>query len=306
MNKYLYIILCLILCSTQSFASAGERVSIATIFSSELEPYKQALDGLKNYFSEKNVSLELTLYSLKKKKPDLVIQQISQEKPDVVYSIGTNALRFAQQRIIDTPVVFSMVLNPGKITKTNITGVSLNIPVKVKLRNIKQILPFVKRIGMIYSPKFLHLYMDASKACSEMGFQLVSKLINSKSEIAGAIKEISKQIDCFLVIPDTEIYIPQLISNLILEGLRSNFPVIGLSVFHTKAGALLSFEGDYHDIGSQAGEIALEIHNGEQSVYSQLVKPRKTRFSLNLLVAERLNISLPSKVIKEASEVFGK
>lgn len=306
MKKILFIILCLIFCSTWRFTHAAERANISVIFSSDLMPYKQTLKGLKKLFVEKGIQLKISKYNLQREKPDLIIHQIFQEKPDIVYTVGTKASMLAKERIKETPIVFSMVLQAETFINSNIAGISLNIPVEMKLENIRRILPSVKRIGVIYSSKFTKLYDKVSTVSREMGFELVAKHINSKSGFSEALKDISSQIDCFLLIPDIELYIPQSISHLILEGLHNNFSVIGLSSFHTKAGALISFEGDYYDMGKQAGEIALKILEGKQSTHTQSVMPRKTNFSLNLLIAERLDMKIPSKRIKEASEVFGK
>lgn len=83
-------------------------------------------------------------------------------------------------------------------------------------------------------------------------------------------------------------------------------PVIGLSSTYTKAGAFVSFEGNYHDIGSQVGEIALRVLGGEKPENIAPARPRTVQFSLNLLVAERMGITIPSDIIKESSEVFGR
>jgi len=109
-----------------------------------------------------------------------------------------------------------------------------------------------------------------------------------------------------LMIPDPKIYFPRSVEYLLLESLRKRFPVVGLSRLYTKAGALLSFDCDYKDLGRQAGEIALRILDGENPADIQPQRPGKIKFSLNLLTAERLGIKIPSVIITEASEVFGK
>jgi len=306
MRKNLFIIICFVFYTALSFANVTEAVTISVISSSDLNPYKQTLEGLKEYFADKGVYLKLLEYNLKMDEPDQIIQQIFQEKPDIVYTIGTNATKLAKEKIKNTQIVFSMVLHSETFINSNVVGVSLNIPAKIKLENIRRILPSVKRIGVIYSSKSTKLFEEVHKASKEIGFQLISKHINSKNKFSKLLKDISSEVDCFLVIPDTEIYIPQTISHLILKGLRKGFAVIGLSSFHTKAGALVSFEGDYFDMGRQAGGIALRIVNGEKFTHSQLTMPEKTKFSLNIRVAERLKIDIPSKELKEASEVFGK
>lgn len=108
------------------------------------------------------------------------------------------------------------------------------------------------------------------------------------------------------MIADTTLYLPQVTEYLLLESLRAKFPVIGLSSCYTKAGAVLSFDCDYKDLGRQAGEISLRILQGENPSNIPIARPEKIKFSLNLSAAERMNIKIPDSIIKQASEVFGK
>ena len=159
---------------------------------------------------------------------------------------------------------------------------------------------------MIYSPKSSWRYEETTEACKELGVQLIGRKIESGKEFTGALKEISRQIDCFLMIPDSKIYFPKSVEYLLLESLREKIPVVGLSSRYTKAGALFSFDCDYNDLGRQAANIALKIFNGENPADIKPVKPRKINLSLNIITAKRMRIKIPPRIIKEASEVFGK
>ncbi len=298
------VILILILSSNWCFASTQANVSV--IFSSDLDPYQQTWDGIKEVFEEEKVSLIYSEFYLERQKPDLIFRQIAEKNPDVVFTIGPQASKLVKNKIKDTPVVFSLVLNPEEIINTNITGVSLDIPITVKLKYIKRILPDVKKIGVIFSSKSIPLYKEILQGCKEMGFQLIGKEIRSGKEFKDAFEDISRQVDSFMMIPDTEIYFQQSIKYLLLEGLRKKLSVIGLSSAYTKAGALVSFDNSYSDIGKQAGEIALRVLEGEKPENISPASPRTVQFSLNLIVAERLGITIPPDIIKESSEVFGK
>lgn len=298
------VILILIFSSNLNFASAQAMVSV--IFSSDIEPYQQTWKGIKEVFEEKKVPLNYSEYYLDRQNSDSIFLQITQENRDIVFAIGPQASKLVKNKIKDTPVVFSLVLNPEEIVNTNITGVSLDIPIEVKLKHIKRILPDVKKIGVIFSSKSIPLYKEILQGCKEMGFQLIGQEIRSGKEFKDAFEDVSRHIDSFMMIPDTEVYFQQSIKHLLLEGLRKKLPVIGLSSAYTKAGAVVSFDNNYRDIGKQAGEIALRVLDGEKPGSIAPVRPRTIRFSLNLLVAERLGITIHSDIIKESSEVFGK
>lgn len=290
-----------------SAISATDRVvRSSVIFSSEIEPYQQSWQGLKEFLDEKGIALWASKYSLKVERFEEVFSKVRREKPDVVFALGTKALELTKREIGKIPVVFSMVLDPKTVTTPNITGVSLDIPARMKLREIKRIFPDVKKIGLIYSPKTDPQYKEVEQACRELDLQLIKRKIAAAEDFPPALKEISREADCLLMISDTKIYFPRQVEHLLLEGLRKKFLVVGLSSYYTKAGALISFDCDYRDLGRQAGEVILKILNGEDPADIGVRRPEKINFSLNLVTAERLGIRIPSAIIREASEVFGR
>lgn len=283
-----------------------ERAVISVIFSSDIAPYSQSWEGFKEFLEEKKVTLLVSKHNLKKETPEAVYPRINMERPDIVFTLGTKASKLTKEKIKDIPVVFCVVLNHRAIIDLNVTGVSIDIPPGVKLRKVKRIFPNVKRIGIVYSAETTSLYKEVLQVCRELGLQLIGKKVDSGKEFLNAIEEISWQIDCFLMIPDFKIYFPQSVKHLLLESLRKKFWVVGLSSLYTKAGALISFDCDYNDLGRQAGEIALRILNGEKPANINPLGPGKIKLSLNLITAERFSIKIPPQIIREASEVFGK
>jgi len=291
---------------SQSVCFAIQKATVSVVFSSDIEPYRQSYDGFKEFFDEKKVTLRVLKHNLERDNIETIYSAVKAEKPDLIFAVGTKALQSAQANITDTPVVFSMVLNPGQITAPNISGVSLDIPAEAKLRTLKKIFPDKKSIGLIYSPQSETLYKDIKQTCSELEYRLVSKKISSKTEFPDVLGSISPQIDCFMMTPDTDIYYPKLVEYLLRESLKENIPVIGLSSNYVKAGALIAFDCDYQDIGNQAGEIAFGILSGKNQAQSNCLSPRKIKYSLNLTTAEMLGIEISPEIIKQASEVFGK
>lgn len=310
MKRFLFIakfglIFFLIFPSIWCFADeAGTVVSV--IFSSDITPYQQAWQGFKEFFDKKKISLFSSKYNLSYQKPEVICDKIKKQRPELILTLGSKASRLAKQEIRDIPVVFSMILTPEAMAKSNITGSSLVIPVRMQLREIKRILPEVKKIGIIYSPKRASLQREILEAGKELGYQIVFLEITSGKYLPEAFNKISWQIDCFLMTPDTEIYFPEAVKYILMEGLKRKLPVVGLSSYYTRAGALISFECDYRDLGIQSAEIAMKILDGQSPTTISPAEPRKIKFSLNLLTAEGLGLEIPEKIIKQASEVFGK
>ncbi|MDD5687872.1 MAG: ABC transporter substrate-binding protein [Elusimicrobia bacterium] len=302
--KVCYLLLYIICSFTPNIFASG-RCVVSVIFSSSLEPYQEAWNGFNIFFKEKNIVLLSSEYNIEKESFDKISQEITEKKPDIIFVIGTSAAKLARDKFQNIPIVFCMVLNPEPIKASNVTGVLMEVPVSKKLSMIRELMPKANKIGMFYSPESINKYKEISDVCQQMGFNLFEEEIKSKTDIPTAITKILQEVDCFIITSDSDIFFLKSVENLLLEGLRNKIAIFGLSASFTKAGALLSLECDYNSIGKQSAEIALRIINGEKPSEISVEDPIKTRLSLNMLVAERLSIEIPSQIKKETNKIFG-
>jgi putative ABC transport system substrate-binding protein len=279
---------------------------ISVLLSSDMEFYKEVSAGLKTFYADKGVGVRLTEYSLKGQDPAAIFSKINAEKPDLMLTVGEDALKAAKDNIKGVPIVFTMVFNSKAMMDDNTTGILLDISPEMKITGVKKVLPRTKTIGLLYSPNSLASFEDIKAECDRRGITLNSKLVSDDAGFTGALSAVFSGSDCFIVILDPKIYFSQTLKFLLLESIKQKVPVIGLSSFYTKAGAIASFDCDYKDLGKQAGEIASRIIAGEKPSTIKPVRPRKYKFSINLVTAEKDGIVIPPDVVKEAAEVFDK
>lgn len=301
MKKLLIFILLILFNIINVFA---DTLSVMVIMSSDLTPYKQSLSGFTQYFKDQNYQFNLDTNVLSKINTSTLYNKMETKKPDMILTIGTKATKITSKRTQKIPIIYNMIFNTERFNNPNITGISLHIPLRIKLKYIKKILPQAKRIGLIYTHKSLHSYKEAIKTCKNYNYKLITKKVTSGKDLDEAIKEIAWKIDLFIMVPDSQLYFPQSVKYLLLETLKKKIPVIGLSSIYTKAGALLSFDCHYKDMGLQAGEIAEKIVKGQTPSDIIPLSPRKVHISINTLVAERLGIKLSKTVINSAHKVY--
>ena len=304
MKLQLLAVLCLVYWT--NLCLAGQKTTISAVFSAKLKPYEQALAGLKGHLEGQNAAFSISEYYLPEENPETLYSKITQEKPTLILVLGPQALKLIEQKVKDIPVVFCMVLNPSVPRGQNVTGVSMEISPLLKLKKIKELFPQTRKIGLVYSQGSASELEKIVEASDRMGIQVIKKYLESEKDLPEAIKDISWKIDFFLMIPDPGIYFQKSIEHLFLASLAEKFPVIGLSSSYTKAGALISFDSDYNDIGRQCGEIALKIFAGGRPIDIPVAFPQKIGFSLNLLTAQRLDIRIPESNINDASSTYGK
>jgi putative ABC transport system substrate-binding protein len=278
-------------------------VPISVIFSSNIEVYKQAWEGSKGYLAGKGIDLKVAEYSLDSTDPKVITADISNSKPKIIFTVGSGATKFAKENIGNIPVLADLIMNFADYKAPNITGVSLDISSSLRLQAIKKVFPDVKRIGVVYSVQSENIISELKQSGSGLSLTIVESKAESDKDFFAAFNKISPNIDCFLMIPDTTLFNSQIIKFVLLEGVKNKLPIIGLSSFHSKAGAAMSIEADYKEIGVQTGEIALKILNGAKPSEIQVQRPKKVTFSLNNAAFEKLGKTAHSK--DEASEVFG-
>ena len=305
MFRTLLVSLSLLLLLSADRCPAIDRMVVSVIYSSDMAAYKEAWKGFKDYLDQERISLWVSEYSLKEDKKSDLLRKITNEKPDAVFAIGTRAAAFAKETITAIPIVFCMVLDPQDLSGEGITGASMRIPFQVQLQYIRRILPRTRRIGILFSPKTAARHDDLLEAAGPFEYQIVEKTIDSGKALPDALQDVSWRIDCFLMIPDSEIYFPKSVEFLLQHSLDQEFPVIGLSSYYTRAGALFSLDCDYADLGRQAAEIAIRICDGERPGSIAPTVPRTVFLTLNKATAQRLGIDIPPDIQNEAREVFG-
>ena len=285
---------------------AADRIVVSVVYSSDIDPYQQCWDGFKSYLAEKNVALWVSKYSLKEQSPEKIIPQISAEKPQIIFALGTKAQRMARLSFRTIPIVYALVLEPEDVKDPMMTGVLMDIPAKMRINEIRRICPDRKRFGIIYSEESATKAVEIVQYCYEIGLTITARKVVSEKELPDALTElVKKKIDCFIMVPDTKIYFPQSVKYLLQESLKNKFPVVGLSRFYTKDGALLSFDCDYKDLGQQAGEITVQILNGSKPEAIKPVNPRKVDISINTVMADKIGLSISPDIIREATYVYG-
>ena len=305
--KKIIIYILLFISASSTVCHSDEEEIIAVIKSRNIIQYNTALRGFKNYLIRAGIDARVIEYNIEGKREDglmKIFEEIELSKPSLVLTLGTSATKIAKEMIKDVPVVFTMVLNPEG-SKISPPGVVMDIHPEIELKNLRRILPDAKVIGLIYSNNSISTYKEISQVSGQFSFQLIGKKINSGNEFSKALDDIFWQTDCFLMTPDSKIYFPKSVEYLLQEGLRKKIPVVGFSSHCTQAGAIISFECDYEDLGRQTAEYVLRMLAGEELVNLKFIKPRKIIFSLNLIVAQRLGVKVPSEVIKKAYMVFG-
>ncbi len=293
--------------------ASSEEKRIVIVKSSESLFFQAAAEGVKKEIRKGDIQPVFIEYDLSPGSWDeKQIDMIRELDPDLIVTIGSKSTDFLSKNITDIPIVFSAVLNPissrfvqsMRSSGSNLTGASLDIPIKTQLEKFKLIVPGLRKVGVIYTPDSEPVVAQAKRECQEMGIELVSVAISSEKEIPEVIENLGQKVDGLWAVADTIIFTPQSTQYLLLYTLRNGIPCMGPFTSFVKAGALFTLTWNDKDVGRQSGELALRILAGEDPQQIPITTPRMIYLILNLRTAEQINLDIPPHIVSVAKEVY--
>jgi putative tryptophan/tyrosine transport system substrate-binding protein len=294
-------------------ALSEEKAVIVVIRSKSIKPYNDALSGFEAGINKNGykISSSYNLEDNKDKEPQL-IAEIKNLKPDLVATIGTEASLFAKDNLKGIPAIFFMVINPAESlligssvgSGSNLTGVSLDILPELQFKKLKEMLPKLSRVGIIYNTKENEWIQNIERAAKKLGLLIVAKPISSAADVPHALDELIGSADCLWAQVDPLIYNAQSSQYILLTLLRNKIPFVAFSSQYVKAGALFALECDYSDIGRQSAQMAINVMVNKFTVSVPIALPEKMNLVVNKKIAELIGIEIPQKLLEEAKEVY--
>lgn len=227
------------------------------------------------------------------------------KKVDAIVAIGTTPAQAAAKICQRTkiPVVFASVTDPesaGLVGKS--TGVSNFIDVDRQIKSIQQILPSLKKLGIIYNPgeansdKLLTL---TRKVCSKSGITLEYAAALKTADVVSAAKKLSGEVDAIFINNDNTALaaFPSIVQTA--DGTKT--PVFASDADLIQNGAVAVLGPDQYQIGVQTAKILETIlQNGDNIQTTPIMYPESVDLYLNYEKIKFLGLTLnPSITSKD-------
>lgn len=226
--------------------AAGDGVVV--IRSSELAPYKALEEAFTGAVGVPVKSLSLA---------DPAAAKAAAGNGAVVVAIGQDAARLVLDAKPVGQVLFGLVPSPEKLGSAEAQkAVPMFAGPARQLGALKELLPGAKRLGVIYAAPSEGLVADYERAARAVGGTLVKQEVKDRSQVANALRELIGKIDALLLLPDPVTLGVDIFKFLLTTALESKVPLIGFSQGQAKAGALLTLEVDYQEMGREAAAAA--------------------------------------------------
>ena len=288
-----FILVLLIIC-LPSIASARDR--IVGVQSISIPPYEAAVKGFSSVCS---APMDRLLLSGTGQPP--LNDQIISLKPDLILAVGLDAFK-ALDSIRDIPIVYVMLICPKCDIKgrTNITGVNMSPSAEVQLRKIREILPGIRTVGVLFNPAQSGQFIENARAeAGSLKLDLLAEPIDAVREVPSTLLTLRDRAELIWMIPDITVVTPQTMEVFILFSLENKIPLAVFSEKYLDTGAFMAFGLSAEDMGRQAGEMANRILSGTRPDKLPAEDARSVSVTVNGTMAKKFGIRIDKTLLKK-------
>ena len=278
--------------------------------------YKGLEDGLakEGYIVGKN--LQLDLQNAQGDQSNLVSmgQKLVSDKNNLLVGITTPATLSLSNATKDKPIIMAGITYPveaGLIKSennpgNNITGVSDRTPIKQQLEVMKQILPKMKKVGILYTASednSVKQAQEAEKLAKELGLEVKVSTVANTNDIQQVTETLAAETDAIFVPIDNTI--ASAMATVVKVTDAKKVPVFPSSDTMVADGGLLGIGVDQYKIGIETAKVIAKVLKGADTKTMPIVLANEGVIYLNEAKAKQLGIEIPQD-IKDKAKVVDK
>ena len=205
-----------------------------------------------------------------------------------------------------TDYVSARLVKSNEKPETNVTGTSDLNPVEGQAALIKQLVPSVKTVGVIYNSSEVNSEVQVGllkNAAKKEGFELKIATVSTVNDIQQAANSLVGKVQA-LYLP-TDNVIASAIPTLIKVTNAAKLPVICGEANMVRGGGLATVGIDYYELGRITGDMGADILEGKAKPQTTAIR-HQTKFKtvLNDASAKLLGIEFP-KALRDNAEIVG-
>lgn len=263
------------------------------------------------YHNGKNIHIEYQNANGDQSNLNTMAGKLVNDHPSVLFGITTPAAQALANTKTKTPLVLGAVTDPqaAKLVRNihhpggNITGVSDQAPVAEQLTLIKQFVPNLKTLGVIYTSSDSSAvagYKEIKKQCRQRGIRLKSYTIANSNDLNQVSQEMCSQVDAVIVPTDNTI--AGAMQTLVKNADAANKPVFPAADTMVKQGGVATYSVNQYHLGVMGAKMTVSILKGKKPANMAIRYVRHGEPVLNEKQAARLHLHVPASFRKDAEE----
>lgn len=305
-----------------SFASAQDpayRISVSQFV--EHPALDSVLKGFQDDLVENGIQVDYSIHNAQANMgtASQIATQIMGERPDLILAIATpsaqtcaQALKKAPQ-MQNTPMLFSAITDPvaaGLVDDlqhpdANITGVSDMLPLEQHMEMVRDFLPEMKSLGVMYNSGEANSKSSVDylkRVGAAMDFEVVEATVSRTSDVYQAAKSLVGKVDAVFVPTDNTVV--EALESAIRVCTQSKMPLFAADVDSVRRGAIAAMGFDYYQHGRQTGAMARRILEGARIGDTPVETQQTLQLHVNPDAARKMGLAVPEAIIARADKVY--
>lgn len=299
---------------TSETAQADDPLEIGILLSAEHGSLTAAQEGFieeleaNGYVEGENVNFNiLNSQGSSGNLHDMAVQLANDS--DLLLGISTASAQSLATATEETPILFTATTDPegaGLVESIetpggNITGTSDMVPYEEQIELLISIVPDSERIGIIFNSSEPNSQIQAdfaAQAIEDSGREAVIQTVTNTNSVQQVAENLMKEVDAVYIPTDNTLSsAAATVGQLAID---NQIPIVAGSIDHTEQGGLATYGIDYHSLGRQTGQMAVEIlENGTAPTDIPVETAQELELFVNEEMAEALGIDPDSIQMEE-------
>ena len=236
-------------------------------------------------------------------------------RPDLIYAPPSSAAVAATRATNTIPIVFATgadpvgaglvmsLSNPGSNATGVITIIDSLAPKKLEL--LREIMPGVRRLGLIGDPNDPRLTVDRAalaQVTSSLGVTVVvADALNPASFDAGVASLIGQRVDAIMAVGSLTYNLRERLVELTI---KQRVPVVGTYSAMVEAGAFFAYAASLPSQLRRSAHLVDKVLRGAKPADIPVEQPTDFEFVVNLKAAKLLGITIPRSILLRADRVI--
>ena len=265
------------------------------------------------YEDGKNIKIDMQNAQGDVTNAQTIARKFADEKVDMILAIATPAAQAAANVTKDIPILITAVTDPvmAGLAESldepggNVTGTTDMNPVSEQIKLIKDLVPNVKNVGILYNSGEINSKVQvdmAKEAADSLNLNIVEATVSNSSEVNQAAQSLLGRVDAIYVPTDNTIV--SAIGAVIKVANDNKIPVIGSERCQVDAGAIATKGIDYKELGKQTGQIAVKIIKGKKPQDIPIEGSKVVTLIVNQKAAETIDLTIPKEILDKADEII--
>ena len=239
-----------------------------------------------------------------------ISQRFVQNDDDLILAIATGAAQSVAAETSDIPILGTAITDyeAAQLVESNdapggnVSGTTDLTPVEKQVELLKEMMPDVKTLGVLYNSSEVNSEIQAQmaqEAAEKEGIECKTATVTNTNEIAQVMESIAGDVDAIYIPTDKTFASAMATVSKIAEEYK--LPTICGEQGMVESGGLATVGIDYYKLGKQTGEMAVKILKDGANVAEMPIESLDdTNICLNIDTAEAIGYEFPQSVTDKA------